>query len=145
MVCRKSIAEAIMADLEFERFFTQRVAAAEAYVNGDPKPLEALVARQGEASFHSPRGDSVGGAEAVATRYRDDAGSFQPGGTSSFDILHKQVSEDLAFWTGWQVATVHLAGRAEPVSMKIRVTEVFRKIADGWKLVHRHADLGGGS
>ncbi|WP_448950729.1 YybH family protein [Labrys neptuniae] len=134
-----------MADLEFEPFFIQRIAAAEAYVNGDPKPLEALVAKHDEASFHSPRGDSVTGAEVVASRYRDDAGSFQPGGTSSFDILQKQVSGDLAFWTGWQVATVHLSGRAEPVGMKIRVTEVFRKTEDGWKLVHRHADLGGGS
>lgn len=131
-----------MSDTDFEAFFTQREAAGEAYVNGNFSPLDAILPTDGDASFHSPRGDSVTGAEAVATRYRTDASSFAPGGKGRFEILQKGVSGDLAFWSGFQVATVKLKGRDELVEMRIRVTEAFRRINGEWKLIHRHADMG---
>ena len=131
-----------MSDANFEAFFAQRQAAGEAYTNGNASPLDAILPRQGDASFHSPRGDSVSGAGPVASRYRTDASSFAPGGKSRFDMLQKKVSGDLAFWTGFQVATVKLKGRDEPVAMRIRVTEAFRRIDGDWKLIHRHADMG---
>lgn len=130
-----------MSNADFDLFFAQRATAAERYVCGDAAPLDALVAKQGDASFHSPGGDSVTGAEAVAARYRRDSQSFRNDGTTRFEILQRQVSGDLAFWTGWQVATVRLSGQDAAIDMKIRVTEVFRKDDGVWKLVHRHADM----
>ena len=130
-----------MSDADFEAFFARREAAGEAYVTGNVSPLDAILPTHGDASFHSPRGDSVSGAEAVASRYRADASSFAPGGKGRFEVVQKGVSGDLAFWSGFQVATVRLKGRDEPVEMRIRVTEAFRRIGGEWKLVHRHADM----
>jgi ketosteroid isomerase-like protein len=43
--------------------------------------------------------------------------------------------------SGFQRATAHLSGRGEAVPMNLRVTELFRREGDAWKLVHRHADF----
>ncbi len=58
-----------MSNLDFEQFFERRSAAAEAYVAGDPERVDALVPKEGAATFHSPPGDTVSGAAAVAARY----------------------------------------------------------------------------
>jgi ketosteroid isomerase-like protein len=129
-----------MSSSDFEGFLAQRTAAAEAYVSGDPEPLDRLVPDTGEATFHSPIGDSVSGAAAVADRYRRDAASFQVGGESRFDVLQKASSGDLAFWTGYQIANVHMVNHDQFVEMRIRVTEVFRRVGGEWKMIHRHAD-----
>ena len=148
IVCRKLMPQFIstrtrqrMTNSDFDQFFTQRTAAAEAYVTGEPTPLDDLVTRRGAATFHSPRGDTISGADAVARRYREDAASFEPGGTSRFEILQIEASGDLAFWTGFQVAQVRLRGQPKPIAMRIRVSETFRRSDGEWKLIHRHADV----
>jgi ketosteroid isomerase-like protein len=130
-----------MSHAEFDSFFTVRTKAAEAYVSGDPVPFDKLVVKQGDATFHSPRGDSLSGAAEVGARYISDAKIFEPGGKSRLDILQQATDNELAFWTGYQIATVQLKGQQHPIDMRIRVTEVFRRVGDDWKLVHRHADL----
>jgi ketosteroid isomerase-like protein len=130
-----------MAD-DFDQFFKQRQAAASAYVTGDGRLVDALVPHEGEASFHSPGGDTVTGAETVAARYLKDAKAFKPIGKSRVEVLQKGASGDLAFWTGYQVATAQIGDMPKPMEMRIRLTEVFRRIGGEWKMVHRHADMG---
>ena len=127
-----------MSDSEFEQFFAEREAAAASFVSGDAAPIVALVPKAGRASFHSPGGETFSGAVAVAEAFRRQAAPFRPGGENRFEILQKDASGDLGFWTGFQIATVQVQG--QPREMRIRVTEVFRRTDDGWKLVHRHAD-----
>ena len=131
-----------MSETSFDSFLAQRSAAAEAYVNGDPEPVDKLAPNTGEATFFSLMGDSLSGASSVRERYRRDAGSFRPGGQSRLDFLQKASSGDLGFWTGYQIVTVRMGERQEPMEMRIRVTEVFRRIDGEWKMIHRHADMG---
>jgi ketosteroid isomerase-like protein len=129
-----------MSSTSFDTFFVRRTQAAQAYVTGDGGPLDALLPHDGDATFFSPLGDDVTGAQNVAQRYGRDAQAFKPGGTTRFEILQKGQSGDLAFWTGYQIATVQIGAVPDLQEMKIRVTEVFRYIDDAWRLVHRHAD-----
>lgn len=125
---------------DFERFLKERHRAGEAYVSGDFAPLGALVAKGLPATFFGPDGGRVQGAAPVSERYERDAGSFRAGSTSTFEVLQHGASGDVGFQVALQRASAHLAGRAEPVPMVLRVTEIFRREGGQWKLVHRHAD-----
>jgi len=125
---------------DFEQFMQQRDEAARAYVRGDAAPLGRIVTREGGATFFAPRGGYVQGADAVCSTYEHDATAFAPGGASSFKILQMGASDGLAYWVGFQRATVHMRGRTEAVPFNLRVTKVFQREGDEWKLVHRHAD-----
>lgn len=125
---------------DFQHFLQTREAAARAYVNGDSGPLADLSARQEPASFFGPRGSHVVGAQTVSETYRRDAKTFHSGSKTHFEILHRGVSGDLGYWVGYQHANVYLGEPAKLTPMKLRVTEIFRREPDGWKLIHRHAD-----
>lgn len=88
-VRKPELREVKMAPSDFEEFFARRQEAAEAYVKGDGTPVDRIVPHSGEASFHSPVGDSVVGADRVARRYSQDAKAFAPSGTSRFEVLQK--------------------------------------------------------
>ncbi|RWX68881.1 NAD(P)H-dependent oxidoreductase [Mesorhizobium sp. M4B.F.Ca.ET.089.01.1.1] len=127
-------------DASFEAFMRQREKIAEDYVNGDAKSLEAIVTHAEPATFFSPRGDHLQGANAVASRYERDARSFHEGGSTDLEVLQSSASGGLAFWTGLQHAEARMGKNGETTAMTLRVTEVFRFEDGAFRLVHRHAD-----
>jgi NAD(P)H-dependent FMN reductase/ketosteroid isomerase-like protein len=124
----------------FDTFLRKRVEAARAYVNGDAGPLDQIVAASGEASFFPPSGGSERGAKEVRARYDRDVKSFERGGETNLEVLHSAAAGDVAYWTGFQIARVRMSGAPEPAEMKLRITELFRRVGGEWKMVHRHAD-----
>jgi ketosteroid isomerase-like protein len=132
--------EHIMSDSSFDSFMQRRRRVAAAFVNGDPGPLREISTSEDPATIFGPGGGvEQGAARVLAT---NDAASRQfHGGTTDIEVLHSRACGDLAYWTGWQTAAVHLDGRQQPVPMKLRVTEIFRRDGESWKLIHRHADM----
>lgn len=128
------------AKTSFEQFLRTREAASVDYINGKAEALLALSATTDPATFFPPNGTTVSGAEAVNAANRDGAQSFGEGSTGRFEILQSGASDTLGFWTGIQHAHAKLVGKDQPVPMKLRVTEVFRREGAAWTLVHRHAD-----
>lgn len=128
-----------MPDTSFDRFMQQRRRVAAAFVNGDPAPLREIFAAEDPATFFGPGGGAELGAAHVLEI--NEAGSHRfHGGTTELEILHSGASGDLGYWTGFQRASVRLAGRNDPVPLRLRVTELFRRENGEWKLIHRHAD-----
>ena len=125
---------------DFEQFMKKRSEVALSYINGDPAPLNGIISHHSPATFFRPSGDYYQDAEVVWSQYERDATSFESGSEGQLEILHMAVGESLAYWVGFQYATAHLRGRPEPVPFNLRVTELFRREGDSWKLIHRHAD-----
>lgn len=129
---------------DFRRFLqTRRAEVAQAYVQGDAAPLRGMATVHDPASFLGPGGTVLQGAMRVSEAHGEGAKSFGAGGSMRLEVLHHCASEGLAFWTGYQHATVVLQGKRAPVAMKLRITEVFRREDGEWRLAHWHADTQG--
>lgn len=125
----------------FKLFMLQREAAAKAYVCGDGALVANLLTQLPPATFFGPRGGAEQGAEAVLSSFNQGAAMFKPDSATHFEILHMDASDTLAYWVGFQRATVQMQGSADPVPMNLRITEIFRREDNEWKLIHRHADM----
>jgi ketosteroid isomerase-like protein len=58
----------------------------------------------------------------------------------TFDTIAWVETADLAYEVGIERNRAKLGDAAEKVPITLRVTTVFRREDDGWKIVHRHAD-----
>jgi len=117
----------------------RREKAARAFVSGEAAPLGRIAARDLPATFFGPQGGYEQGPDHVYSIYERAAARFLAGDTN-FEILQMAASDGIAYWVGFQRATARLEGSAELITFDLRVTEVFRREGDEWKLVHRHAD-----
>jgi hypothetical protein len=124
---------------DFEQFMQQRQQASHAYMNGNAALFGQIIARQPPITFFPPRGVAYQDAEAISN-YEEGAAAFEHSSDDQFEILHMAASDSLAYWVGIQHSVTSLRGRAEAVSFNLRVTELFRREGDTWKLIHRHAD-----
>jgi ketosteroid isomerase-like protein len=124
---------------DFTQLMEEREAAARAFVNGDPDPLQRLATEDLPATFFEPSGKTHDDAKKVRSVYEKQSRGFDSGETS-FEVLQAAAGDEIGYWTGIQHGRVYPAGATEPVDYDLRVTEIFRREGDRWKLVHRHAD-----
>jgi ketosteroid isomerase-like protein len=81
----------------------------------------------------------------LQTGWDDVRGSFEgvaqlaSGGHAELIDQRIQVVGDLAYEIGIERGEATLAG--EQIAIEQRVTNVYRRDADGWKIVHHHTDI----
>jgi len=125
---------------DFENFMHIRLKVSKDFVEGKFEPLEKISVKNSPATIFPPQGICIQGASEVNTFNKKGAENFLPGAKNEFEVMHQDADEHLAYWTGIQRSTVKMKGQDNDVIFNLRVTEIFRKENDEWKLMHRHAD-----
>jgi ketosteroid isomerase-like protein len=114
-------------------------AALDALASGDPDPLIACWHDDPDSTLFGAWGPIERGGPALRKALGWAGGRFTGGNLVPENVV-VHASGDLAYTVGFERGTVSLdGGSVEP--MTIRVTHIYRHTQDGWKLVHRHADL----
>jgi ketosteroid isomerase-like protein len=117
-----------------ERFY----AALEQMLNGDPGPLSDVWSHSAVVTTMHP----IGGREVGWDKIREtweQVGKLFSNGQVKLNGQLIQVSGDMAYEVGIEQGQAKLGG--EEVSIEHRVTNVYRREAGTWKIVHHHTDV----
>jgi ketosteroid isomerase-like protein len=116
----------------------QFYAALNRMLNGDTGPLAAIWLHSKTITTMHPIGGREVGWDGVRGSFEQVAQLASDGKVGMKDQLI-QVAGDAAYEVGVEHGQLKLAG--EQVSIEHRVTNIYRREAGGWKIVHHHADI----
>ncbi|GAC1574670.1 MAG: hypothetical protein NVS3B24_02140 [Candidatus Dormibacteria bacterium] len=125
---------------EFESYApAQLQAACDATVQGDPAVRLGLFSHADDATLFGAWGPCKKGWSEVEPTIRW-AGTRFAGGGLRYESLVAYTDGALGFTIGYERGETAIDG-AEPRPMTIRVTHIWRREHESWKIVHRHGDF----
>jgi SnoaL-like protein len=130
-------------DQSFRAFLQTWERAQTRFINGDPTLWKQHASHRDDVTILGGfGGEGEKGWRSVGARYDWASSQYSPGtATMKVDYHNIVVSGDLAFTVGVErQQDARVGSQRDGVRRALRATQVFRKEADGWKLVHRHAD-----
>jgi ketosteroid isomerase-like protein len=107
--------------------------------NGDRGPYIAHWSHGDPVSLMGAWGGHEEGWASLDERFAWVEQRFGSGSSMTYEPILSYVGTDLAYTVGIERGTAKADGVTAP--MAIRVTHIFRREDDAWKLVHRHADF----
>lgn len=114
-------------------------AALNAMCAGNAQGMESVWSHAADVSDFGPNGKTNFGFDAVMARFRSEAG-MKMGGTVACTDMHTIAGDEFGVITCIEDCSgMTIAGK--PTAMKLRATNVYRKEANGWKMVHHHTDV----
>jgi ketosteroid isomerase-like protein len=116
---------------------TQFYAALTSMMAGDAAPMRAIWSHDATVTTMHPIGGRENGWDEVRGSFEQVAG-LASGGRGELRDQTIQVSGDMAYEVGTERGEATLAGEQIPINH--RVTNIYRREADGWKIVHHHTD-----
>jgi ketosteroid isomerase-like protein len=114
-------------------------AAANDFARGDATSWKALASHAGDVSLFGGGGGQAKGWSEVGDRYSWAAAAFS-GGSVKVEPLTRFVERNLAVTVALEQWNVRFSKTGQTGTLKLRVTHVFRREGDTWRLAHRHAD-----
>jgi ketosteroid isomerase-like protein len=116
-----------------DRFY----AALNRVLNGDAGPMVDVWSHTDDTSVSHPMGDWSRGWDQIAITWEEFARVISRGSVE-VEGLTVYVAGDFAYTLG--VEHVYLEVPAGAVRFRSNVTNIFRREAGGWRLVHHHVD-----
>jgi ketosteroid isomerase-like protein len=116
----------------------QFYAALNSMMVGDAAPLGDVWSHSASVSTMHPIGGRQTGWDEVRGSFEQVA-QLASGGHAELRDQSLQVAGDMAYEVGIEQGQATLAG--EQITIEQRVTNIYRREAGGWKIVHHHTDL----
>ncbi len=129
-----------MGAMDFDELMVEARAALDAIAKGNPDGYKALYSREGDITLGNPFGGFGLGIEAVHEQLERAASHYRDGETTGFETVTHSVGEALAYTVEIERFRAKVGGQDETSELALRVTCIYRREPEGWKLVHRHAD-----
>jgi ketosteroid isomerase-like protein len=128
-----------LADAEWTAFIAKLETAEEEFVRGRPAAFQALWSHADDVTLCGGFGGVERGWQNVTDRLGWVSKKYSDG-TRTREEISRMVGADFAYLVQREIIHSRVASQAEPSTQELRATMVFRREADGWHIVHRHAD-----
>jgi ketosteroid isomerase-like protein len=133
-------AATVDAHPELRAFIARIDAAQDAFARGRPGEFKALWDHTEDVTLAGGHGGVVErGWDKVGARLDWASSTYQDGDRSN-EIVSSHVGTDIAYLVRNEVIEAKIGGASGRQRQALRVTMVFRRGANGWRIVHRHAD-----
>jgi ketosteroid isomerase-like protein len=123
----------------FQSAIDQVQAAIRQFATGDPRAYKACWSQSADVTICGGWGAYECGWERVSPRL-DWAAARWRGGHTEFVSLALGASGDLGYSIWIEQGDALLEGMHEFRPIALRVTHLYRREGDSWKIIHRHAD-----
>jgi hypothetical protein len=128
-----------VADSEWAAFIAKLEAAEHEFAQGRPAAFKELWSHNDDVSICGAFGGVEYGWDKVSSRL-DWASSQFSEGTRTREEIRSAVGTDFAYIVQTEQIRFRVPGRTQKSTLELRVTMVFRREADEWRIVHRQAD-----
>ena len=114
--------------------------ALDAFMKGDASPALQLFSQRDDVTLANPFGPPASGWGAVVETAERAATHYREGEAVEFERISGYETPDLAYIVEIESYRSKVGGADDITPLALRVTTVFRREEEGWRIVHRHAD-----
>lgn len=129
-------------DKELQAMLDEYARATEQFYNGHPEAVKALWSHSDDVTLSGAAGGATAkGWRDVSARLDWASAEFKgTNGTRAVEPIQIAVSGDVAYIVRYEHIRYHRPDQQNPAQRDYRATVIFRRGAEGWRVVHRHAD-----
>jgi ketosteroid isomerase-like protein len=124
----------------FDETLGQYHRALEAFYNGDCGPTKELYSRSNDAVLAGAYGDLARGWARISDTLDFAVAHFGGGRSVQFENVVKTVTNQLAYLVEIERFEAKLGGAKDWTHIALRVTTIFQREGESWKIVHRQGD-----
>jgi ketosteroid isomerase-like protein len=127
------------AEDEVRQASEQFYAALNRTLDGDSAPMQEIWSHGSDVSAMHPFAGRMLGWEEVRDSWAQAAQAFSGGQVALDEMAVVPIGEDGAYTLGTEHGQASIGDAT--VGIDWRVTNIYRREADGWKIVHHHTDF----
>ncbi len=114
--------------------------ALDGFMKGDPGPVTQLFSRRHDVTLANPLGPPRRGPAEVDRAIAEAATYLRDGSVHGFEAVSRYDTPDLGYVVHIERAQARVGDSETMSPIALRVTMIFRREEDAWRVAHRHAD-----